>query len=167
MKVYIIDYHRDDPKKCTGKKLIKLNFAELTRYGKGIILDPYSKRILSIFDKDIALKTGITIVDTSWNSTSKIEFEKIKGEHRRLPILFAGNPTNYGIAYKLSSIEAVIASLYILNEVEEAIKIANIIKWGHTFLELNKELLESYRNKSENEILEIEREVIEKIIREP
>jgi len=61
----------------------------------------------------------------------------------------------------------VIASLYILNEVEEAIKIANIIKWGHTFLELNKELLESYRNKSENEILEIEREVIEKIIGEP
>ncbi|BFH73346.1 DUF367 family protein [Sulfurisphaera javensis] len=167
MKVYIIDYHKDDPKKCTGKKLVKLHFAELTRQGKGIILDPYSIRTLSILDKDIAKKAGITIVDTSWNETSEIEFRNIKGEHRRLPILFAGNPTNYGIAYKLSSIEALIAALYIINEVEESLKIANLIKWGHTFLELNKELLESYRNKSESEIIKIEKEIIEKILREP
>lgn len=167
MRVYIIDYHKDDPKKCTGRKLIKLNFAEPSRIGKGIILDPFSKKIFSFSDKDIANKTGITIVDTSWNATSKVEFENIRGEHRRLPILFAGNPIHYGIAYKLSTIEAVIAALYILDEVDEAMRLSNIVKWGHTFIELNKELLESYRNKSEDEILHIEKEIIEKILREP
>lgn len=167
MKVYIIDYHKDDPKKCTGKKLVKLKFAELCRTGKGLILDPYSIRVISILDKDIAKKVGITIVDTSWNSTSEIEFQNIRGEHRRLPILFAGNPTNYGIAYRLSSIEALIAAYYILDEVLDAERISKIIKWGHTFLELNKELLESYRGKTEDEILKIEKEMLEKILREP
>jgi len=167
MRVYIIDYHKDDPKKCTGKKLVKLNFAEFSRIGRGIILDPFSKRLISITDKDIILKDGITLVDTSWNSISENEFKKIRGEHRRLPILFAGNPTNYGIAYKLSDIEALIATFYIIDEVEEALKISKIVKWGHTFIELNMELLEAYRNKTEEEIANIEKEIIEKILREP
>ena len=167
MRVYIIDYHKDDPKKCTGKKLVKFNFAELSRVGRGIILDPFSKRLLSITDKDLIVKNGITLIDTSWNSISENEFLKVKGEHRRLPILFAGNPTNYGIAYKLSDIEALIATFYIINEIDEAIRISKIVKWGHTFIELNKELLESYRNKTEEEIVNIEKEIIEKIMREP
>ncbi|QXJ33205.1 DUF367 family protein [Saccharolobus shibatae] len=165
MKVYVIDYHKDDPKKCTGKKLVKLKLAELTRVGKGIILDPFSERTLSINDKDILIKSGITIIDTSWNNPSQNEFKNVRGEHRRLPILFAGNPVHYGIAYKLSSLEALMATLYILDEVDEAIKFSNIVKWGHTFIELNKELLEAYRNKDEEEIKKIEEEIIEKILR--
>ena len=167
MRVYIIDYHKDDPKKCTGKKLVKFNFAEFSKVGRGIVLDPFSKRLLSITDRDTILRDGITIIDTSWNSISEIEFQKVKGEHRRLPILFAGNPTNYGIAYKLSDIEALIAALYIIGEIEEAIRISKIVKWGHTFIELNRELLESYKNKTEKEIEEIEKEIIEKIMGEP
>ncbi|QGA54693.1 DUF367 family protein [Sulfolobus sp. E5-1-F] len=165
MKVYVIDYHKDDPRKCTGKKLVKLKLAELSKVGRGIILDPFSERTLSIKDKDILIKRGITIIDTSWNNTSLNEFKSVRGEHRRLPILFAGNPIHYGIAYKLSSVEALIATLYILNEVDEAMKFSNVVKWGHTFIELNEELLEAYRNKDEEEIKRIEKEIIEKILR--
>jgi len=167
MRVYVIDYHKDDPKKCTGKKLVKFNFAEFSKVGRGIILDPFSKRLLSIIDKEVIIKNGLTLVDTSWNNTSENEFQKVKGEHRRLPILFAGNPTHYGIAYKLSDIEALVATFYIIDEIDEAMKISRIIKWGHTFIELNKELLESYRNKKEEEIANIEKEIIEKIMKEP
>ncbi|AKA75075.1 DUF367 family protein [Saccharolobus solfataricus] len=164
MKVYIIDYHKDDPKRCTGKKLVKLKIAEFTRVGKGVVLDPFAQITLSNKDKDIVRRIGITIVDTSWNNTSQSEFKNIRGEHRRIPILFAGNPIHYGIAYKLSSIEALIATLYIVDEVEEAIKLSNVVKWGHTFIELNKELLEAYKNKTEEDIKKIEREIIEKIL---
>ncbi|BCU70577.1 hypothetical protein KN1_18740 [Stygiolobus caldivivus] len=166
MNIFIIDYNQDDPKKCTGKKLIRLGLAKLTRTEKGIVLNPYSNITLSIDDKEIALRNGITAIDASWNIISQNSLAK-RNNHRRLPILFAGNPTHYAIAYKLSTLEALAASLYILDEVKEAIKLLNTIKWGHTFLELNRELLESYRGKKEKEILEIEKEILDKILREP
>ena len=163
MKIYIIDYHKDDPKKCTGKKLVKLGLAKKSIKGYGIILNPYSNIILSIKDKNIAEKGGITAIDTSWNNNNAEEF-RLKGVHRRLPILFAANPVHYGMAYKLSTLEAIAATLYILDYVEEALKILNTVKWGHTFLELNHELLEEYRGKDDKEILLIEKDMLNKIM---
>lgn len=166
MKLFVIDYDQDDPKKCTGKKLVRLGFAKLTRIERGIVLDPFSAITISIRDKELAIKEGITAIDASWNAINEKSFKK-RNTHRRLPLLFAGNPIHYAIAYKLSTLEAFAAALYILDEVEEAIKLLNTIKWGHTFLELNKELLEAYRGKEEEEILIIEREILSKILGEP
>jgi pre-rRNA-processing protein TSR3 len=61
-----------------------------------------------------------------------------------LPILIAGNPTNYAKATKLSTVEALAGALYIAGFKAEAKKVLSIFTWGHTFLELNADLLETY-----------------------
>jgi pre-rRNA-processing protein TSR3 len=58
--------------------------------------------------------------------------------------LLAGNPTNYAKATKLSTVEALAAALFIAGFRDEAQKILSIFIWGHTFFELNAELLEAY-----------------------
>ncbi|MEM1626203.1 MAG: DUF367 family protein [Sulfolobaceae archaeon] len=165
MKVYIIDFDQDDPKKCTGKKLVRLGYGRFIKRPKGIILNPYSKRILSIEDKSIILRRGITVIDSSWKSSDETFFKRFYTNSRRLPFLLAGNPINYAKAYILSSLEAIVASFYIIDEIDLALEIASKIKWGMTFINLNRELLESYRGKSSEEILKIEREILNE--REP
>ena len=61
-----------------------------------------------------------------------------------MPILIAGNPTNYAKATKLSTVEAIAGALFIAGFRDEAEKVLSIFTWGHTFLELNAELLEDY-----------------------
>jgi Uncharacterized conserved protein len=58
--------------------------------------------------------------------------------------LIATNPVNYGKACILSTVEAVAATLYITRFKDEARELMDGFKWGHTFLELNHELLEAY-----------------------
>jgi pre-rRNA-processing protein TSR3 len=68
----------------------------------------------------------------------------VKGTSRCLPILIAGNPVNFGKATKLSTAEALAGALYIAGFKDEAKQLLSIFVWGHTFLELNEELLEKY-----------------------
>jgi pre-rRNA-processing protein TSR3 len=68
----------------------------------------------------------------------------VKGTSRCLPILIAGNPVNFGKATKLSTTEALAGALYIAGFKDEAKQLLSIFTWGHTFLELNAELLENY-----------------------
>jgi len=58
--------------------------------------------------------------------------------------MLAANPTNYAKLGKLSSAEALAGALYILGEKAQAVAIMDKFKWGHTFLELNSNLLEDY-----------------------
>jgi len=58
--------------------------------------------------------------------------------------LIAGNPTNYAKATKLSTVEALAGALYIAGFKDEAKKLLSIFVWGHTFQELNANLLENY-----------------------
>jgi pre-rRNA-processing protein TSR3 len=74
-----------------------------------------------------------------------------------LPILLAGNPTNYSKATKLSTVEALAGALYIAGFREEAEKLLSIFVWGHTFLELNADLFEVYaRAKDSTEIVKMQ-----------
>jgi pre-rRNA-processing protein TSR3 len=61
-----------------------------------------------------------------------------------LPTLLAANPTNYAKPHKLSSVEALAASLYIVGFKNEATKLLSLFKWGETFLTLNAQPLEAY-----------------------
>jgi pre-rRNA-processing protein TSR3 len=73
--------------------------------------------------------------------------------------MLAANPTNYAKLGKLSSVEALAGALYILNEKELAAKMMDKFKWGHTFLELNADLLDDYADaETEEQVAELEKE---------
>ncbi|AEB96138.1 conserved hypothetical protein [Metallosphaera cuprina Ar-4] len=146
--------------------MVRLGLAKRTNRPIGIVLNPLSNRVISIDDKDTIMKRGLTILDSSWNRSDENFFQRYERNGRRLPFLLAGNPVNYSKPFRLSSLEAVIASLYIISEIDNAMRFASIMKWGKTFLELNKWLLEEYKGKSSQEILSIEEQFL-KEIREP
>jgi pre-rRNA-processing protein TSR3 len=73
--------------------------------------------------------------------------------------LLAANPTNYSKLGKLSSAEALAGCLFILGYEDQAVQLLNKFKWGHTFLELNGELLRDYLNAdSSKAVMETERQ---------
>ncbi|MCX9013698.1 MAG: DUF367 family protein [Candidatus Methanoperedens sp.] len=154
-----------DPKKCSGKKLAKFNLATLhDRAGnlprEGILLDPFAEQALSPADDT---SRGIIVLDCSWEEVERVfpVLQKLKLKHRALPFLVAANPVNYGKPFKLSTVEAFAAALYIYGEKEQAALILNKFKWGHTFLEMNREPLEEYSNaKDSTEVVSIQGEYL-------
>jgi pre-rRNA-processing protein TSR3 len=160
IKVFVIDFKQDDPKKCTGRRMVRMGLARLTGHPKGITLNPISTKVISYNDAERVYKSGITVIDSSWARSDSKFYEKFLVDSRRLPLLVAGNPVNYGIAYKLSSLEAIAAALYIIGEKRLSLEFLSKIRWGHTFYELNQELLDQYAGKSEDEILQIESQYI-------
>ena len=66
---------------------------------------------------------------------------------------------NYAKLNKLTTVEALASAAYIMGEPDLAHTLLNKFKWGNTFFELNKNLLQDYsKAQSESEILEISRE---------
>ncbi|VVB59947.1 putative ribosome biogenesis protein [uncultured archaeon] len=143
--------NQDDPKKCTAKKLHRFRFVTLQKNIRklpyhAILLNPFTEKSLSQEDIPIAQKHGLVALDCSWKTAEQsFEFLKTKTISRALPFLLAANPVNYGKPFQLSTLEAFIAALYILGEVEHAKEIMGIYTWGPRFLELNQEPLEDYR----------------------
>lgn len=143
-------FYQDDPKKCTAAKMVKFGIAQnIKKIGsKGLVLDPFSEKTLLPKDKSI-VRTVIGI-DCSWNLVDQAFSKKFAGIKRKLPPLLAGNPVNYSKLNKLTTAEALAASLFILGSKEQALELLDKFKWGHTFYELNRNLLEEY-SKLENE----------------
>lgn len=163
-KIRLFVYHsnEDDPRKCSARKMHKFGYAKLETNIKKvprdmILLNPFAEKSLSPEDKNIALKNGILGLDCSWkNAEHSFDFLDRKNHSRALPFVVAVNPVNYGKAFKLTTLEAFAASLYILGRVDEAKKILGLYKWAPHFLEMNKEPLERYKNaKNSKEIIEI------------
>ncbi len=163
IKLHILHLNQDDPKKCTAKKLARFGYARLTtRKNKipagSIILSPFSKRVISPEDRRTAERRGITVVDCSWAHAQEV-FHSLRGNFRRLPFLVPVNPVNYGKPGKLSSAEALAATLYIIGYEEQAKKLMGIFKWGPHFFVMNREPLELYsKAKTWEEIIEKEEE---------
>ncbi|KYQ48089.1 UPF0293 protein C16orf42 [Trachymyrmex zeteki] len=96
-------------------------------------------------DCDIIREYGCAVVDCSWARLDDTPFNRMKTPHPRvLPFLVAANPINYGKPYQLSCVEAIAATLIITGFPNEAELYLGKFSWGHSFLELNSELLEKY-----------------------
>ncbi len=144
---------QDDPKKCTAAKLVKFGLANNVHKtsNKTLVLDPFAEKTL--LNKDKKLIRSVTGIDCSWSLADKTFVKKFTGIRRKLPPLFAGNPVNYSKLNKLTTVEAISAALYILGHQDLSLKMLDKFKWGHTFYELNKELLDEYSKlESENKI---------------
>lgn len=114
-------------------------------------------------DKQRITKFGLAALDFSWEHAEKPLLKNVRGTSRCLPYLIAGNPVNFGCPTKLSTAEALAAALYIASYQEEAIRLLSIFKWGHTFIELNKDRLESYATaKNSSEIIELQKQWMKK-----
>lgn len=107
-------------------------------------MNPFSKVAFSPADRERVEKAGIVALDCSWEHAEKVLSHHVRGTARCLPVLIAGNPTNFAKATKLSTAEAIAGALYIAGFKDEAQKLLGIFTWGHTFFELNSTLLDAY-----------------------
>jgi len=124
---------------------------------RAIVLNPFGKIAFSPADRQRIQNFGLAALDCSWEHAQKVLSTHVKGTSRCLPILIAGNPTNYAKATKLSTVEALASGLYIAGFRKEAEKVLSIFTWGHTFLDLNADLLDTYAGaKDSMEIVKIQ-----------
>ena len=151
----ILYKNEDDPKKCTARKLRRFKLAVfISRIpSNSVILYSDSKVRLSPEDSSYQ---HLVAIDVSWENVDNYTFSQYST--RSLPYMLAANPVNYGKPYKLSTVEAIAASYYILGKKDVAFKLLQKFSWGMQFINLNKNPLDDYsRAKSSNEILEIEK----------
>jgi pre-rRNA-processing protein TSR3 len=164
--VRITIYHANqcDPKRCTALKLKRHGLARIvtrTRFlpKRAIILNPFGEIAFSPADRSRLEEFGLAALDCSWEHAQKVLSTHVRGTSRCLPVLLAGNPTNYAKATKLSTVEALAAALYIAGFGEEAHRVLSVFTWGHTFFELNATLLDAYAAaKDSTEIVQVMQE---------
>ena len=144
MKLQVLMFYQDDPKKCTAAKMVKFGLANSIKKisAKGMVLDPFAEKILLPRDKSII--NTIVGIDCSWNLVDQAFSKNFAGIKRKLPPLLAGNPVNYSKLNKLTTAEALAASLFILGSKEQSLQLLDKFKWGHTFYELNQNILDDY-----------------------
>ncbi|MHC1631831.1 MAG: DUF367 family protein [Methanotrichaceae archaeon] len=159
MKLLIYQANQCNPKRCTGKKMVRFKLARSTKRWTDLrgylVLNPFSEKALSPEDRK---KTGrgIAARDCTWSHAEEV-FSKLHAQERALPFLVAANPVNFGKPFKLSTLEAFAAALVILSEEKQAREMLSKFSWGHVFLELNREPLEEYASaKDSTEVVEIQ-----------
>jgi pre-rRNA-processing protein TSR3 len=111
------------------------------------------------------VERGITALDCSWKRAQEIFKKRSTRElARRIPYLVAANPVRYGTPLELSTVEALSAALYIVGFEDQSLQLLDKFKWGPHFVNLNRELLESYSAAgTASKVEEIERSVLERM----
>ena len=109
-------------------------------------------------DREIVQDHGCAVVDCSWARLDDTPFSRMKTPNPRLlPFLVAANPINYGKSCQLSCVEAIAATLIITGFPDEAKVYLGKFSWGHSFMDLNSELLKEYANCANSaEIIEVQ-----------
>ena len=153
MQINVLMFNQDDPKKCTAAKLVRFGLAKkiTSIRSKTALLHPFSERTL--LNNEKTTFNSITAVDCSWNKAEEMFQKKYSGIPRKLPPLLAGNPVNYSKINKLTTVEALASASFILGNEELCSDLLAKFNWGHTFLELNENLLKDYQNaQSEDDV---------------
>jgi pre-rRNA-processing protein TSR3 len=142
------DLNHCDPKRCSGKKLIKLGMMRDLHIGQrhnGVIITPNGKHTLSPADSEIMDQHGAAVVECSWARTQEIQWSKVGGKcERLLPYLVAANSVNYGKPWRLNCVEALAASFYICGHPDWAEQVLAPFNYGESFLEINSSILKKY-----------------------
>lgn len=154
--VHAIWLAQDDPKKNTAVKLSRRGDLTLhERFNKlprrGIILEPLCGKVFGPEDHSILLEEGGSLVglDCSWaqieDSVEQV-MRRTKLQGRMLPLLLAANPVNWGKPSKMTTAEALAATLYLMDREKQARRLLSAFRWGEQFFVLNKEPLDAYRD---------------------
>ena len=154
IKLQVLMFYQDDPKKCTAAKIVKFGLAEKIKRinSRSLVLDPFSQDLL--LPKDRSKIRTIVGLDCSWNLAADTLSKNFSGIKRRLPPLLAGNPVNYSKLNKLTTVEALSATLFILGSKQQGLELLDKFRWGHTFYDLNCNLLEEYSKLEDESQLE-------------
>ncbi len=95
MKINLLMFYQDDPKKCTAAKLIKFGLGKkiIKSQPKTVLLHPFAQKTL--FNHEKSSFNSITGIDCSWALAEEVFQKNFVGAARKLPPLLAGNPVNY------------------------------------------------------------------------
>ncbi|KAJ5257088.1 Ribosome biogenesis protein TSR3 [Penicillium angulare] len=160
-----------DPKRCSGKRLMKLGLMRELHIGQrfpGVIVSPNAKKVISPADKELMEQHGAAVVECSWVRVKEVPWSRIGGKcERLLPYLIAANTVNYGKPWRLNCVEALAACFCICGHEEWAQEILKNFSYGQAFLDINSELLKRYASCStEEDVKRTEEEWLAKIERE-
>ncbi|KAK0384341.1 hypothetical protein NLU13_8428 [Sarocladium strictum] len=160
-----------DPKRCSGKKLIKLGMMRDLHLGQrhnGVIITPNGKRTISPADRELMDQYGAAVVECSWARTDEVQWNKVGGKcERLLPYLVAANSVNYGKPWRLNCVEALAAAFAICGHLDWAEQILAPFSYGQSFLDINSSILKRYAAcTDEADIKRTEAEWMERLERE-
>lgn len=137
-----------DPKRCSGKKLMKLGLMRDLHIGQkhsGVIISPNAKQTISPADRPLMEQFGAAVVECSWARVKEVPWPKIGGKcERLLPYLVAANSVNYGKPWRLNCVEALGAAFYICGHPEWAEEVLSHFSYGQAFLDINSSILKRY-----------------------
>lgn len=143
------DFGQCDPKRCSGIKLKRLGYIRVLNQRDtfhGLVLSPIGTQIISPEDKELALTSGLAVVDCSWKQLDHTDVTQLKARHHRiLPYLVAANTVNFGKPWRLNCAEALAACLAIFGLQDAADELLNQFKWGHSFFEQNGDYIDAYK----------------------
>ncbi|KAL6815988.1 DUF367 domain-containing protein [Trichoderma sp. SZMC 28013] len=160
-----------DPKRCSGKKLMKLGMMRELHLGQrhgGVIITPNGKKVISPADRELMDQFGAAVVECSWARTKEVQWNKVGGKcERLLPYLVAANTVNYGKPWRLNCVEALAAAFAICGHLDWAEQILAPFSYGPSFLEINSSLLKKYAAcADEAEVKKTEEEWMERLEQE-
>ena len=155
ISVHALWLAQDDPKKNTAvlaskRGDIKLHKKIRTIPKKGIILEPLCGKIFGPEDHHIVtdLNGSLVGLDCSWkqieSSVSTVMKQTRLKTKNDITIVIGSDPVNWGKPGKLTTMEAVAASLHLVGNIEQSKQVLGAFRWGERFFELNHEPLMEY-----------------------
>ena len=157
--LHVIHMNQDDPRKCTARAMHSRAHAVLHEHPRdaprrGILLNPRAGQLQGPDDNRLLNQGGsIVALDCSWKAIDSALIQVSKHsmlESRTLPVLLAANPVSWGKPGRLTTAEALCASVIMSGRWGQGRRIITPFPFGDEFLSLNASPLEAYCNARSN-----------------